>query len=80
MDGVSCCLIRVGSPDDLRPFQPWIRAELMVEANTNNSENYSTRTLISSVFREAFAQIGNVFKSQPNAKFWAGSATTGGST
>jgi maltoporin len=52
--------------------QPWIRTEFMVEANTNNSENYSNPNTDQFRFREAFVQIGNVFKSRPNAKFWAG--------
>src|SRR3984885_3885313 len=48
----------------------------MVESNPSNSESYSS--FPNGVgndqfrFREAFVQVGNVFKSQPNAKFWAG--------
>jgi len=54
----------------------WFRSEFMVEANTSNSENYGP--VGNSVgadqfrFREAFVQAGNVFESQPGAKFWAG--------
>jgi maltoporin len=54
----------------------WFRSEFMVEANTSNSENYAP--VGNSVgadqyrFREAFVQAGNVFESQPGAKFWAG--------
>jgi maltoporin len=54
----------------------WFRSEFMVEANTSNSENYAP--VGDSVgadqyrFREAFVQAGNVFESQPGAKFWAG--------
>jgi len=54
----------------------WFRTEFMVEANTSNSESYSS--FPNGIgndqyrFREAFVQAGNVFESQPNAKFWAG--------
>ncbi|MGA3092827.1 MAG: carbohydrate porin [Terriglobales bacterium] len=54
----------------------WFRSEFMVEANTSNSENYAP--VATSVggdqfrLREAFVQAGNVFESQPGAKFWAG--------
>jgi maltoporin len=54
----------------------WMKTESMVEANTSNSANSAGFT--NGVgndqfrFREAFVQAGNVFKSQPNAKFWAG--------
>jgi maltoporin len=54
------------------PAQPWIKTEAMVEANTNNAETYSDPNTDQFRFREAFVQIGNVFQSQPNAKFWAG--------
>lgn len=52
--------------------QPFIRTEFMVEANTNNSESYSSPNTDQFRFREAFVQIGNIFKSQPDALFWAG--------
>jgi maltoporin len=54
----------------------WMKTEVMVETNTTNSANSASFT--NGVgndqfrFREAFVQAGNVFKSQPNAKFWAG--------
>lgn len=54
----------------------WMRTEFMVEANTSNSANYAN--FANDIgndqfrFREAFVQIGNVFDSQPGAKFWAG--------
>src|SRR3984957_10351870 len=54
----------------------WFRSELLIEANTSNSENFGP--VGNSVgadqfrFREAFVQAGNVFESQPGAKFWAG--------
>jgi len=54
----------------------WIRSEFMIEANTTNSAN--SANFPNGIgndqfrFREAFVQAGNVFDSQPNAKFWAG--------
>jgi len=54
----------------------WIRTEFMVEANTSNSQSYTS--FPNGVgndqfrFREAFVQMGNVLDGQPNAKFWAG--------
>ncbi len=54
----------------------WFRSEFMVEANTSNSENYAPVGNVAGGdqyrFREAFVQAGNIFESQPNAKFWAG--------
>ena len=54
----------------------WIKTEVLVEANTSNSSNYANfpRGIGNDQFRfrEAFVQAGNVFKSQPGAKFWAG--------
>ena len=54
----------------------WIRSEFMVEANTTNSANYANFANGTGNdqfrFREAFVQAGNVFESQPDAKFWAG--------
>src|SRR5215831_17517835 len=54
----------------------WIRSEVMVEANTTNSANYANFANGTGNdqfrFREAFVQAGNVFESQPDAKFWAG--------
>jgi maltoporin len=54
----------------------WIRTEVLVEANTTNSANYAN--FPGGIgndqfrFREAFVQAGNIFESQPRAKFWAG--------
>ena len=54
----------------------WITTTLMLQANTSNSANYAN--FAGGIgndqirFREAFVQAGNVFKSQPGAKFWAG--------
>jgi maltoporin len=54
----------------------WITTTLMLQANTSNSANYAN--FAGGIgndqirFREAFVQAGNIFKSQPGAKFWAG--------
>src|ERR1051325_6028203 len=54
----------------------WIKTQVMIEANTSNSASYAN--FPGGIgndqfrFREAFVQAGNVFKSQPGAKFWAG--------
>jgi hypothetical protein len=45
------------------------KAETMVEADTSNSSNFSNTDKYR--FREAFVQVGNVFRRQPDAKFWA---------
>ncbi len=54
----------------------WMKAQFMVEANTTNSASYANfRGGIGNDqirLREAFIQGGNIFKSQPDAKFWAG--------
>ena len=54
----------------------WFRSELLIEANTSNSENFANSSVGvgSDQFRvrEAFVQGGNIFESQPNAKVWAG--------
>src|SRR5260370_32832359 len=54
----------------------WMKTEFMIEANTTNSANYANFTGGSGNdqfrFREAFVQAGNIFESQPGAKFWAG--------
>jgi maltoporin len=52
------------------PDQPWIKTEVMLESDTTNSSNYANNDKFR--LRESFVQIGNVFKTQPNAKFWAG--------
>src|SRR5262249_18040861 len=50
--------------------------EFMVEANTSNAASYANfpNSLGNDQFRlrEAFIQAGNIFESQPDAKFWAG--------
>jgi maltoporin len=54
----------------------WIKTEFMIEGNTSNSASFANfpggigNDQIR--VREAFVQAGNIFKSQPNAKFWAG--------
>ena len=54
----------------------WIKTEFMIEGNTSNSASYADfRSGIGNDrfrVREAFVQAGNIFKSQPQAKFWAG--------
>ena len=54
----------------------WMKSEVMIEANTTNSANYANFPQgfgnDQFRFREAFVQAGNVFESQPDAKFWAG--------
>ncbi len=54
----------------------WMKTEFMVEANTSNSASYASfpNGTGNDQFRlrEAFIQAGNIFESQPDAKFWAG--------
>ena len=54
----------------------WMRTEFMVEANTTNSANFANFPdgVGNDQFRlrEAFVQAGDIFESQPDAKFWAG--------
>jgi maltoporin len=54
----------------------WMKTEFMVEANTSNSASYANfpNGTGNDQFRlrEAFIQAGNIFESQPDAKFWAG--------
>ena len=54
----------------------WLKSEVMIEANTTNSANYANFSQgignDQFRFREAFVRAGNVFGSQPDAKFWAG--------
>jgi maltoporin len=54
----------------------WIKTEFLVEANTTNSANYANFKDGTGGdqfrLREAFVQAGNIFESQPDAKFWAG--------
>ena len=54
----------------------WMKTEVMIEANTTNSASYAN--FLDGAgndqfrLREAFVQAGNIFDSQPDAKFWAG--------
>src|SRR4029453_14696427 len=54
----------------------WFRTEAMVEANTTNSATYANFRVPTGNYqfrlREAFFRGGNLFPSQPDAKFWAG--------
>jgi len=54
----------------------WFKTEVMLEANTSNSASYSNfnNGIGNDQFRlrEVFVRAGNIFESQPNAKFWAG--------
>jgi len=58
------------------PDKAWFKTEVMIEANTTNSASYAN--FPGGIgndqlrFREAFVQAGNVIKSNPDAKFWAG--------
>lgn len=48
----------------------WMKTEVLIEADTTQSASWSSTDRFR--FREAFVQMGNLFKSQPDAKFWAG--------
>lgn len=53
----------------------WMRTEVMIQANTTNSSSYANFDGLGNDqfrLREAFVRAGNVFESQPDAKFWAG--------
>src|SRR5882757_9779516 len=53
----------------------WFHTEAMIEANTSNSASYSNLNGPGNDqfrLREAFVRAGNLFESQPDAKFWAG--------
>jgi maltoporin len=54
----------------------WMKTEFMIEANTTNSGSYANFPGGTGNdqfrLREAFVQVGNIFESQPDAKFWAG--------
>ena len=59
------------------PDSAWLRTEVMIEANTTNSASFANFTNCANCndqfrFREAFVQAGNILKSNPDAKFWAG--------
>jgi len=54
----------------------WFKTEVMLEANTSDAASYANfnNGIGNDQFRlrEAFVRAGNIFESQPNAKFWAG--------
>ena len=54
----------------------WFHTEVMLEANTTDSASYSNfnNGIGNDQFRlrEVFVRAGNLFESQPEAKFWAG--------
>src|SRR5262245_58301490 len=54
----------------------WFRTQVMLEANTTNSASYANFAAPGGNdqfrLREAFVRGGNLFGSQPDAKFWAG--------
>jgi maltoporin len=58
------------------PGTAWFKTEIMVEANTTNSDTYANfpTSAANDQFRlrEAFVRAGNLFAIQPDAKFWAG--------
>lgn len=59
-----------------RGDKAWFRTEAMIEANTTNSASYANFAVPNGNdqfrLREAFVRSGNLFKRQPEAKFWAG--------
>jgi maltoporin len=63
-------------PDQSSNNETWAKTEVMIEANTTNSQSYTSfpNGIGNDQFRlrEAFIQIGNVLEGQPDAKFWAG--------
>jgi maltoporin len=58
------------------PGSAWFKTEVMIEANTTNSDTYANFPNATGNdqyrLREAFVRAGNLFESQPGAKFWAG--------
>jgi maltoporin len=54
----------------------WFKTEVMLEANTTNSASYANFNDGTGNdqfrLREVFVRAGNLFESQPDAKFWAG--------
>jgi len=52
------------------PEKAWLKTNVTVQADTTQSTNYASTDQFR--LREAFVQAGNLFESQPNAKFWAG--------
>jgi maltoporin len=63
------------NPDRV-PGKAWFKTEVMIEANTSNSDTYANfpNSVGDDQFRlrEAFVRAGNLFELQPGAKFWAG--------
>jgi maltoporin len=61
---------------DHKSDKTWFHTEAMIEANTTNSASYANfnNSIGNDQFRlrEAFVRAGNLFESQPDAKFWAG--------
>jgi maltoporin len=61
---------------DSVPGKAWFKTELMIEANTTNSDTFAN--FPNGIgndqfrFREAFVRAGDLFALQPTAKFWAG--------
>ena len=52
------------------PDKAWMKTEVLVQANTTQAQTFSSTDQFR--LREAFVQVGNVLKSNPNADFWAG--------
>jgi len=52
------------------PEKAWMKTNVTIQADTTQSTNYASTDHFR--LREAFVQTGNLFESQPNAKFWAG--------
>jgi maltoporin len=52
------------------PDKAWMKTEVMVEANTTQSQTYASNDQFR--FREAFVEVGNVLESNPSTQFWAG--------
>jgi maltoporin len=48
----------------------WLKSEFMIEADTDQSASFSNTDHIR--LREAFVLAGNLFKSQPGLRLWAG--------
>src|SRR5215204_157032 len=48
----------------------WLKTELLIEADTDNSQSFSNTDRIR--LREAFVHAGNLFKKQPGLRLWAG--------
>jgi maltoporin len=62
--------------EDQNPGKAWFKTEVMIEANTTNSDTYANfpNGVGNDQFRlrEAFVRAGDLFAIQPTAKFWAG--------